>query len=166
MAMRKRTSDVRLRKREKFGRKEALGCVVVNGSFETGDLTGWVPQGWVGVYGGGPVGSYYCSMGSEPPPVNESNISQVINQKCNGQTLHLQYRSMFQWNPGTVLLTLCADGAPCQDFSLLPVQMSWLVYEVVWPDALVDTTSKIMLRTIGGASPSLQMAEVDDIRFL
>jgi len=40
--MRKRTGDVMLRKREKFGRKAgAIDCIVVNGDFETGDLTGW-----------------------------------------------------------------------------------------------------------------------------
>ena len=38
-----------LRKREKFGRKVVVAdCVVVNGDFETGDLTGWTCTAVIG----------------------------------------------------------------------------------------------------------------------
>jgi len=41
--MRKRTSKLAFKTgMVKFGRKEAaVGCIFINGDFETGDLTGW-----------------------------------------------------------------------------------------------------------------------------
>jgi hypothetical protein len=149
-----------------YAGKAVSSCNVINGGFETGDLTGWTPTGDVVIVLGGAEGTYACDCRGNFIAVPEAKITQTINRKCNGQTLHFQYKSFFQFNPGYTYLTLCADGAPCQDYALIPAQPFWTVYEVVWPDAIVNGSSSIQFRAGTTISPSLQALTVDDIRFL
>lgn len=92
MPIRKRTGDVMLRKREKFGRKVAeVGCVVTNGGFETGDFTEWEPHYDCQVLQNGAAeGQYYCRVSYDGP--EPAYVYKTVYCVPAGWTLHIQYR--------------------------------------------------------------------------
>jgi hypothetical protein len=67
---------------------------IVNGGFETGNLSGWKPSGAsAAVVGGGCHGGSYCAqLGSTSPTYHNSNIAQKFTGPSGGSTLSFWYK--------------------------------------------------------------------------
>ena len=66
---------------------------IVNGGFETGDLTGWTRSGATSISTTHHTGSYSAQVGSSSPFAGDSSISQTFTAPSGtGHTLSLWYR--------------------------------------------------------------------------
>jgi hypothetical protein len=64
---------------------------IVNGGFETGDLTGWTTTGAAGVTTGSHTGSYAAMVGSTAPFNGDSSVAQTFTAPASGGTLSFWY---------------------------------------------------------------------------
>ncbi len=67
------------------------GGGIVNGGFETGNLTGWSSTGTTSVGGSAHTGSFAAVVGSTSPTVGDSSIAQTFSAPSTGGTLIFWY---------------------------------------------------------------------------
>ena len=65
---------------------------IVNGGFETGNLTGWTPAGTASVVTGGHSGTYAARVGSTSPTNGDSSIAQTFTVPSGQNTLTFWYK--------------------------------------------------------------------------
>jgi hypothetical protein len=62
---------------------------IANGSFETGNLSGWTASGLAAVSTASHSGTYSAVLGSTSPTNGDSTLSQTFTAPSNGGTLAL-----------------------------------------------------------------------------
>jgi hypothetical protein len=65
---------------------------IVNGGFETGDLTGWSAVGSAAVVPGGHSGSFAAQVGATTPTNGDSSVAQTFTVPAGGATLSFWYQ--------------------------------------------------------------------------
>ena len=68
------------------------GSAIVNGGFETGNLSGWTSAGTTSVVTGGHSGTYAGRAGSTGPTSGDSSIAQTFTAPAAGGTLSFWYK--------------------------------------------------------------------------
>jgi hypothetical protein len=110
----------------------SAATVIVNGDFETGNLTGWTPSGTASVTNSGAhTGTYAALLGSTSPTNGDSSISQTFTAPSGTNTLSFWYQVTcpdtltYDWatatlrdntasTTSTVLPKTCTNGAGWQ----------------------------------------------------
>jgi serine protease len=82
-----RTANVSLAVQSKAG-----AAAIVNGGFETGNLSGWTAKGTAAVGGNAHSGSYAAVLGSVAPTNGDSSLTQTFTAPASGGTLSVWYR--------------------------------------------------------------------------
>jgi hypothetical protein len=127
------------------------GPGIINGGFETGNLTGWTPNGTANVTSSSHSGTYAAQLGSTSPST-DSSITQTYTTPGSATTLTFWFLNFcpdtltYDW--ATVILR---DNTTATTTTPLPRTCSTL-----------PTWSKVTVKVIGGHNYTLTLANHDD----